>query len=58
MGEHERRTEDEVLDEQNADAVQDLDVQDAQAASVQGGQTGGSGGEDRPTESISMNFKK
>jgi hypothetical protein len=53
MGEHERRTEDEVLDEQNADAVEDLDVQDAQASDVRGGTS-----DVQPTESISLNFKK
>jgi hypothetical protein len=55
MGEHERRTEDEVLDEQKADAVEDLEVQDAQASDVHGGLTEG---EPTPTESLSLNFKK
>lgn len=52
MGEPEHRTEDEVLDEQKADAIEDLDVQDAQASAVHGGAG------DLPTESVSLNFKK
>lgn len=52
MGEHEHRTEDEVLDEQKADAVEDLELQDGQAAEVRGG------ADAVPTESISLNFKK
>lgn len=55
MSDHEHRTEDEVLDEQKADAVEDLDVPEAQASDVHGGNTSG---EPQPTESISMNFKK
>ena len=51
--EHEQRTEDEVLDEQQADVVEDLDVPQSQQDDVAGG-SGGSGG-DRPTESISLN---
>lgn len=55
MSEHEHRTEDEVLDEQKADAVEDLEVQDAQASDVHGGT---SSSDPQPTESISLNFKK
>ncbi len=40
MGEeHEHRTGDEVADEQEADAVEDLDVPEQQAEDVGGGQT-------------------
>lgn len=40
MGEeHEHRTEDEVLDEQNAEAVEDLDVPDGGQDAVAGGGT-------------------
>ena len=53
MSEHEQRTEDEVLDEQKADAVDDLEVKDAQASEVRGGAD-----DVQPSESISMNFKK
>jgi hypothetical protein len=53
--EHEHRTEDEVVDEQQADVVEDLDVPQDQQGDVAGGNyTTGSGG-DRPTESISLN---
>jgi hypothetical protein len=37
MTEHEHRTEDEVLDEQNADAVEDLEVPEGQGADIGGG---------------------
>ena len=48
----------ERQDERN-EAVEDLDVQDEQAADVAGGtyQTGGSGGEDRLTENVTLNRK-
>ena len=49
--EHEHRTEEEVLDEQQG--VADLDLPDAQQEGVAGGSV--STGEDRPTESISLN---
>jgi hypothetical protein len=52
--EHEHRTEDEVVDEQQADVVEDLDVPQGQQGDIAGG-SGGSGGEDRPMESISLN---
>ena len=52
--EHEHRTEEEVLDEQQADVVEDLDVPQSQQEDIAGG-SGGSGGGDRPTESISLN---
>jgi hypothetical protein len=51
VSEHEHRTEDEVLDEQTADAVEDLEVEDA--SDIRGGAD-----DPQPTESISMNFKK
>jgi hypothetical protein len=35
--EHEHRTEDEVLDEQGADAVEDLEVPEGQGEEVGGG---------------------
>jgi hypothetical protein len=35
--EHEHRSEDEVLSEQTADAVEDLDVPEGQAEDVSGG---------------------
>jgi hypothetical protein len=47
----EQRTEDEVLDEQ----IDDLDVPDAQREDVAGGHTGGSSGEDRLTENVTLN---
>lgn len=37
MPEHEQRSEEEVLDEQNADAVDDLEVPEGQSADVAGG---------------------
>lgn len=37
MSEHEQRSEDEVLAEQEADAVEDLDVPEAQGEDVSGG---------------------
>jgi hypothetical protein len=37
MTEHEQRSEDEVLAEQEADAVEDLDVPEEQRADVSGG---------------------
>lgn len=37
MTEHEKRTEDEVLDEQKADAVEDLEVPEGQGADIGGG---------------------
>ena len=37
MTEHEHRTEDEVLEEQKAETVDDLDVPDQQAEDVAGG---------------------
>lgn len=37
MSEHEQRTEDEVLGEQAADAVEDLDVPEGQSDEVSGG---------------------
>lgn len=50
MSEHEHTPEDE-----NEEKVTDLDVPDAQASDVHGGLTEG---EPKPTESISLNFKK
>ncbi len=50
--EHEHRTEDEVLDEQ--EGISDLDVPEGHQEDVAGG-TGGSGGDDRLTESITLN---
>jgi len=46
--------------EPGTERLDDLEVKEAQASDVQGGaeSTGGSGGDDRPTESISMNIKK
>jgi hypothetical protein len=51
--EHEHRTEDEVLDEQQADVVEDLDVPQGEQEDVAGGS---SGGEDRLTENVTLNF--
>jgi len=39
-GEHERRTSDEVADEQQAEAVEDLDVPEGQDEDVTGGMQG------------------
>lgn len=46
----EHRTEEDVLAEQSADAVDDLELQDEQATEARGG--------DLPTEQVSLNFKK
>lgn len=37
MSEHEHRSEEEVLQEQETDVVEDLDVPEGQAADVEGG---------------------
>jgi len=55
MAEHEHRSEEEVLAEQEADAIEDLDVPAEQRGDIAGGQTGGSSGSDLPTENISLN---
>ncbi len=54
MSEHDQTGEPE------RERIDDLEVKETQASDVQGGagSTGGSGGDDRPTESISMNIKK
>ena len=40
MSEHEHRTEEEVTEEQDADAVEDLDVPEEQSGDVGGGAQG------------------
>lgn len=58
MTEHEHRPEqsDDLRDAQ--DSLRDLDVPDEQTGDITGGDspTGGSSGEDRMTENVTLNF--